>query len=207
MLRLTTISALFTAGLVLAGCESDAGNPLAPGDPALHVVQVEAAQLMVPIEWSFHARAIGTEMIPCLLPDGQTLEFPPGNPIYVSVLFAITGNVSHLGRIDEDASVARIHECHVGLTATGMPESLGGPVSGRLVGPQGDEIELAGTLTQLLFAGYAVGEWDIVGGEGRFAGARGYIDTIEYPATDGSGSEGTGSGMVTRPDAVKGGRT
>ncbi|MFP4622620.1 MAG: hypothetical protein ACLFRX_00420, partial [Gemmatimonadota bacterium] len=60
--------------------------------------------------------------------------------------------------------------------------------------------------TLVFAAGHSVGDWDVMGGAGLFVGARGHIDTLEAPAPDGTGSLGSGSGMITLPSPVKGGR-
>jgi len=48
-----------------------------------------------------------------------------------------------------------------------------------------------------------MGEWTITGGTGRFAGASGWIQTLEVPSADGSGSDGGGSGMITPPGMLR----
>jgi hypothetical protein len=123
----------------------------------------------------------------------------------VAPLYAVSGHLTHLGRLDEDASLATIHTCEVIMGSAG-PEGVTGAVTAHLVGPQGDAVDLAGTLTLIFAAAQSIGDWDIVGGAGRFEGASGYLDTVEHPAEDGIGSVGSGSGMITLPGPMKGGR-
>ena len=188
---------------LLAGCDGSFTSPLTPDDPAARWID---GQAMVPIDWTFHVTATGEEWVPCYLPNGDPFVYM-GQPVAVSVGYRVEGHASHLGELDPALSSASILDCSVQLTPEGMPMALGGHVTARLVGPQGDAIDLDGTLTQYPFAGHAVGDWDIVGGEGRFEGASGYIDSIEYPADDASGSVGSGSGWVSRPGDVAGGRS
>jgi len=208
MFRRLAIFTVVGAALSFGGCDHPPLNPMASTDG--HGVQQSVIETgatgMVPISWSFRAVASeGSEMIPCLLPDGSHFVLP-GGPVLVPGSFTVTGTLSHVGKIEEGASVASIHECWVKLNSSGMPEAVYGPATAHLEGTQGDAIHLNGTLTNWILAGYAVGEWDIVGGAGRFGGAEGYLDTVEYPAQDGSGSVGSGSGMITRPQPLKGGR-
>jgi hypothetical protein len=208
MFRRQAILAVVGAALSFGGCDHAPLNLMTStdGHEVQQSVMETAATGMVPISWSFRAVASeGSEMIPCLLPNGEPFVLP-GGPALVPGSFTVTGTLSHVGRIEEGASVASIHECWVKLSSVGMPEAVYGPATAHLEGTQGDAIELSGTLTNWILAGYAVGEWDIVGGAGRFEGAEGYLDTVEYPAQDGTGSVGTGSGMITRPQPLKGGR-
>ncbi|MGK7311945.1 MAG: hypothetical protein ACN0LA_06855 [Candidatus Longimicrobiales bacterium M2_2A_002] len=199
--RRLTLSLIVVA--LLAGCDANFTGPLTPDDPTARWID---GQAMVPIDWTFHVQATGEEWLTCYLPYGDPFVYR-GQTVVVSAGYAISGRASHLGELDPELSSASILDCSVQLTPDGMPMALGGHVTARLVGPQGDAIDLDGTLTQYPFEGYAVGDWDIVGGEGRFAGASGYIDSMEYPATDASGSVGSGSGWVTRPGNVAGGRS
>lgn len=195
MFRRRSLMFLLGATVLVAGCERDATSPLiAPDEPAARWVDGEK---MVPISWSFHVWAVGEETVTCYFPAG-----PPyyGAPLAeVEATYAVSGTVSHLGRLDEEVSLATIHDCTVGLNADFAPVTVYGHATARLVGPQKDEIHLDGTLTQY-FSGpepYAAGDWDIVDGAGRFLGASGWLHTIEYPADE--GSTGSGSGMVTQP--------
>jgi hypothetical protein len=149
---------------------------------------------MVPITWTYRVSPIY---------DGSMVACPGG--FVFPVHWSFDARLTHLGRLDRKGSTATFTAC-----AAGEDPQLGpyfaGDAGVHLTGPQGDAVDLEGTLTLLLAAGYATGDWDIVGGAGRFAGARGHIDTVEYPEEDGSGSAGSGTGMITRPRAVTGGR-
>ena len=70
------------------------------------------------------------------------------------------------------------------------------------MGANGDAVDMEGVLT-VSFADFsATGEWEITGGTGRFTGASGWMNTFEVAAEDGSGSVGSGSGMITRPGSL-----
>lgn len=208
MFRRQAILAVVGAALSFGGCDHAPLNLMVSTDG--HEVQQSVIETgatgMVPISWSFRVvPSEGSEMIPCLLPDGEPF-FLPGGPASVPGSLTVTGTLSHVGRMEEGPSVGSILDCRVGLNADGIPETLFGRATSHLEGAQGDAVEVDGTLTMWILAGYAVGEWDIVGGAGRFEGAEGYLDTVEYPAQDGTGSVGSGSGMITRPKPMTGGR-
>jgi hypothetical protein len=207
MFRRKAVLSLVGAVFLLASCDQEATNPLAPSEgPSAEKTLVDMrSQGMVPISWSFKVSATGDSWVPCYLPNGEPFVFG-GEPVYVGGTYSVEGTLSHVGRLREPESLATIHACQVGLDATGMPETISGPVTAHLAGPQGDAIELEGTLTNWIFAGYARGDWDIVGGAGRFHSANGYLDTVEHPAQDGSGSVGKGSGMITAPQPMADGR-
>lgn len=185
---------LVIGALLLAGCDANAPELLSPQGPD---ARWQDGQKMVPIEWTFHVWATAEPTVPCLAPDGSVAGAVP--PTY-----AVSGRLTHMGRLDEEASAATIHDCAMTM-GEGGPE-VSGSITAHLVGPQDDAVDLAGTLTLMLAAGYAAGDWDVVGGEGRFAGATGYIESTEYPAADGSGSAGSGAGMISQPQPVEGGR-
>ena len=189
-----TLLTLVIGALLLAGCDSTAPDLLAPQGPD---ARQQDGELMVPIDWTFHVWATAAPTVPCLAPDGSVAGAVP--PIY-----AVSGTLTHVGRLDEEASSATIHDCVLSSGPAGPQVS--GSITAHLVGYQGDAVDLDGTLTLILAAGYAAGDWDIVGGEGRFAGATGFIDSTEYPAADGSGSVGSGAGMISQPQPMEGGR-
>ena len=198
MYRRCAIPCLLMTALLMAGCDGGPSEPLAPQDWLPQTSWLEG-QKMVPLEWTYHVWAVEAPSVPCLLPGGSTVIN------HVAPTYAISGHLSHLGRLDETASVATILNCTVILGPVG-PEGVTGDITARLVGPQGDAVDLAGTLTLIFAAGHAVGDWDVMGGAGRFVGARGHLDTVEEPAPDGNGSIGSGSGMITLPSPLKGGR-
>jgi hypothetical protein len=197
-IRCLPMAALLLPALLLAGCGGEPNDPLAPQDGVPQASRIDGDR-MVPLEWTYHAWAVAAPSVPCLLPDGSTVIN------HVAPTYAISGHLSHLGRLDPDASVANILTCNVIMGPAG-PEGVTGDVTAHLVGPQGDAVDLAGTLTLVFAAGHSVGDWDVMGGAGRFVGAGGHIDTLEAPNPDGTGSLGSGSGMITLPSPVKGGR-
>ncbi|MEJ2678829.1 MAG: hypothetical protein P8174_07120 [Gemmatimonadota bacterium] len=180
---------------------------LAPdADAAMQQVPARnSASAMVPIAWSYQVVAVPGDMIPCVQPDGSPVVDETGQPTFIPVNWAFTGQLSHVGQLDPELSTAAFSTCVGGMDPARGP-ILSGDAIVHLAGPQGDAVDLSGTLTLVLAAGYAEATWTITGGSGRFADAAGYIETLEYPSADGAGSTGKGSGMVTRPQPVVGGR-
>jgi hypothetical protein len=187
---------LLAAALLVGACDREAINPLATQDEVPQASWVDGEK-MVPVDWTFHVWAVAPPSVFCVVGE-QVLGA-------VAPLYAVSGHLTHLGRLDEEASSATIHTCEVIMGPAG-PEGITGAVTAHLVGPQGDAVDLAGTLTLVFTAAESIGDWDIVGGAGRFEGASGYLDTVEHPAEDGTGSVGSGSGMITLPGSMKGGR-
>lgn len=197
MFTRNTMLSLLALPLLAAGCDPEAVDPLAPQQGVAEASWVDG-QKMVPVNWTFAVWAVAAPSVPCLLPDGSTMtDVPP--------MYAISGHFTHLGQLDEDASSATIHTCEVVMGQVG-PEGLTAALTAHLVGPQEDAVDLEGTLTLNFAAGHAIGDWDIVGGAGRFEGAGGYLDSVEEPAGDGSGSVGSGAGTITLPQPMMGGR-
>jgi hypothetical protein len=189
----TMILPMLAAGLLLVGC--DAGGITDPAITTGHEPQAIVGarpHTMVPIEWTYHmAPAPGGE-ITCSNSDGSPpfLTFP--------INWKASGMMSHLGTTDSGASAAWFSSCVVNIVG-GVPVSGVGYGYVHIVGANGDAIDLAGALTLDFTSFEATGDWTITGGTGRFASASGWIQTLEVPAADGSGSDGSGSGMVTPP--------
>jgi hypothetical protein len=186
---------LMAVALLAGGCDTEATDSLLPPDVIPEASLVEG-QKMVPVEWTYHVWAVDPPSVLCLWGEEAFGAVAP--------LYAVSGHLTHLGRLDEHASSATIHTCEV-IMGTSGPEGLTGRITARLVGPQGDAVDLDGSLTLIFAAGHAIGHWDIVGGAGRFVEAGGYLDTLEQPVEDGIGSVGSGSGMITLAGPMKGG--
>jgi len=190
---------LILAGLLLpTGC-GDAGPALPLSLDSVHseVGMVESAgqDHLVPVRWAYHMTASGTDILICTNSDGS----PPF--LAIPVQYAAAGRMSHLGRLDPGASGAAFTSCIVNVVG-GVPLTAVGTAWVELVGANGDAVFLEGDLT-LHFADLtATGEWTVTGGTGRFEGADGWINTRETPAEDGSGSVGTGEGMISPPGVL-----
>jgi hypothetical protein len=116
----------------------------------------------------------------------------------IPVNYSASGKMSHLGRLDPNDSGAAFTECIVNVVG-GVPTTAVGAATVELVGANGDGVFLEGYLTLHFADMTATGEWTITGGTGRFEGASGWLRTWETPAEDGSGSVGSGEGMITPP--------
>ena len=143
---------------------------------------------MVPIKWEFSVEPLPNGVLECL---------PSGSGVYIPASFSVSGHVSHLGRVDADQSTASFTGCVLGAG------TISGDGHATLTGANGDAVELDGVLTLSFADGAMYGIWTITGGTGRFEGASGWIETTETPAPDGSGSVGSGSGMITSPGTLR----
>lgn len=187
MKKSTAIWALLLATLV--GCSGDSllladDNGAARGVEAGKKVSSEPT--MVPISWTFEAEAQPGAVIECA---------PEGSGFILPANWSMTGIASHMGRLDPVATTTWFSSCWLGAG------TVSGAISTILVGPNGDSLEMEGVLTLSFADGTATGEWAIHGGTGRFESATGWMTTIEHPKEDGSGSAGTGHGMITPPSA------
>lgn len=179
----------------LVGCVGSTVDPL--GDAA------GKSDQMVPIEWSYLMEAVvpGTVVI-CEMPS-------PGGPVPVPfpATWRVTeGWMSHLGTLSLHESTATFSSCVFGSYKGGP--ALIGELDATMVGANGDGLELDGVLNLTLsmvggepVPGPAYGEWDVVGGTGRFEGATGWIHTVEE--ADEAGSRGYGAGMFTPPGRLR----
>jgi hypothetical protein len=195
MSRCTSLLSALAVGLLASAC-ADQGIT----DPALdalvqpqaQVVAAAPAEGMVPFKWTYHMTPSSGNTLPCTYLDGSPA------PLSVPVDYSGTGHASHLGRIDPEATAAQFTSCVVNI-AEG---TAAGDISLILVGANGDAVYMEGVLT-VSFADFsATGEWTITGGSGRFTGASGWVSTFEKAAEDGSGSVGSGLGMITPPGAL-----
>ena len=189
----SSILPMLAVGLLLVGCDDGAiTEPAMTAGLEAQTIAMARPHTVVPIEWTYHMAPAPGGAITCTNSDGSPpiLSFP--------VNWAATGMMTHLGRTDSQASYAWFSSCLVNIVG-GYPVTGVGYGYTHIVGGNGDAIDFAGALT-LDFADFtATGDWTITGGTGRFAGASGWIQTFEVPAADGSGSDGSGSGMVTPP--------
>jgi hypothetical protein len=186
--------------LLLAAChDSGITDPSLRSDVQLQAKSGAAASVdaMVPIKWTYHVTAIDDgELLECTLPDGS----PTG--IRSPANWAVAaGMMSHLGILDTQASYAGFTSCVVNIVG-GYPLTADADAFVHLVGANGDAVDLSGVLTLSFVENNATGDWTITGGSGRFTGAHGWLKTLEVPAADGSGSVGSGSGMITPPGAL-----
>jgi len=191
-----SILPILAAGLLVAACnDGSITDPATAVDAQLRAARVagNGATVMVPIKWTYVMTAASTDVIVCDNSDGSTpfMAFP--------IEWAVAdGMMSHLGVLDTEASSATFSSCLMYIV-DGAPVSGDGVATIHLVGANGDAVDLEGVLT-LSFADFtATGAWSIIGGTGRFTGASGWINTLEAPTADGSGSQGSGSGMITPP--------
>lgn len=195
MSRHTSMLSVLAVGLIVAACTDDGiTNPTFTGgvQPQAQVVAADHAPGMVPITWTYHMTPIPGDMIVCTNSDGS----PPF--LSVAVNYTGTGNLTHMGRMDPDATAAWFTDCVVNIIEDSPVNASGGIVA-HVVGANGDAVNMEGVLT-LSFADYsATGEWTITGGTGRFTDASGWLNTYEVASPDGNGSVGSGSGMITRP--------
>jgi hypothetical protein len=181
--------------LLLTGC-GDSGlttpSPLDEVPAELATVAAASQNVMIPVTWTYHMAAAGTDMLVCPNSDGS----PPF--MAISVHYNATGRMTHLGRLDSSATGATFSSCVVNVVE-GMPITAVGAATVDLTGANGDAVFLEGTLTLHFSDMSATGEWTIAGGTGRFDGASGWIQTWEQPEEDGSGSVGSGEGMISPP--------
>jgi hypothetical protein len=195
MSRRISMLSVLAVGLVAAACTDDGIMDPALMDaaqPQAQVVAADHAQGMVPITWRYHMTAAPGDMLDCSNSDGSPsfLSFP--------VNWKSTGSMTHLGVTDPQATRAWFTSCTVEIVG-GYPVSGSGDGFVHVVGANGDAVDIEGTLTLSFTENVATGAWTITGGTGRFRGASGWVNTYEVPAEDGSGSVGSGSGMITRP--------
>ncbi|MCG6956178.1 MAG: hypothetical protein LJF04_09315 [Gemmatimonadetes bacterium] len=195
MFRHISMLPVLAAGLVAAACTDDGiTDPtlMNASQPLAQVVAADHTQGMVPFTWTYHMTPISAEVVVCTNSDGS----PPFLPVPKN--YTGTGNISHMGRMDPDATLAWFTDCVVNMVGE-IPVTASGGIVAHLVGANGDAVDMEGVLT-VSFADFsATGEWEITGGTGRFTDASGWINTYEVAAEDGSGSVGSGSGMITRP--------
>lgn len=189
--KLTTLIGL----LLLAGCgESGLTAPFSADAvrPEMGMAEAPGQDIMVPVRWTYAMSAQGTDILPCPNSDGSPTWMA------IPIHYAAEGRMTHLGRLDPEASGAVFTECRVNIVG-GMPLFAVGTARVELVGANGDAVFLEGELTLHFADNTATGEWSIVGGTGRFEGADGWMDTTEQPGEGGEGSEGSGEGMMTAP--------
>jgi hypothetical protein len=189
MKKLTVLSVVALLGL--AGCSNEAltgpdGGGAADAQVAKSASAVHAP-MQVPIKWTFEVEPLQAGVLECM---------PAGSGFYVPANYSVSGHVSHLGKVDSDASLATFTGC------TLTPGGASGELGIALVGANGDAIHLDGVLTLSLADGVGYGTYTITGGTGRFEGATGWMQTTETPTPDGSGSAGGGWGMITPPGAL-----
>jgi len=199
MIGRTALLPIAAAGLLLAAChDGTLTEPASPGNTAAQAVgsMAASATTMVPVTWTYHMVVGPGDLITCTNSDGS----PPMLAFPINWLVA-SGMMTHLGRLDTQASSAAFSACEVNI-AGGYPVSAYGDGTVHLVGANGDAVNISGVLTLSFTDGTAVGDWTITGGTGRFSGASGWIKTLEVPAEDGNGSVGRGSGMITPPGAL-----
>jgi len=198
MSRSTSLLSAVAVGLLVSACADQSITDPALEDlvqPQAQVVAAAPAEGMVPFKWSYHMTPSSPNTLVCTNSDGS----PPF--LTVPVDYSGTGQASHLGRMDPEATAAWFTSCVVNIVG-GIPLTAAGDISLHLVGANGDAVDMVGVLT-VSFADFsATGEWTITGGSGRFTGASGWLSTFEVAAEDGSGSVGTGSGMITPPGAL-----
>lgn len=199
MSRFTSLLSALSAGLLLSACADQSITAPALEDvvlPQAQVVAASRAEGMVPFTWTYHMTPISGDPLVCTNSDGS----PPF--LAVPVDYSGTGHASHLGRIDPESTAAWFTSCVVNIVG-GIPVTAAGDINVHLVGANGDAVDMEGVLT-VSFADFsATGEWTITGGSGRFTGASGWLATFEEAAEDGSGSVGSGSGMITPPGALR----
>lgn len=190
----TPILPLLAAGLFLAACsDSSITDPgLTTAGSQTETIAAASPHTMVPIGWRYHMSPGPGDDIICTNSDGSPpfLSFP--------VNWIASGSMTHLGITDSEASAAAFSSCVVNIVG-GNPVTGDGYGSIHIVGANGDAVDMTGVLTLSFVDFTATGDWTISGGTGRFAGASGWIQTFEVPAEDGSGSTGSGSGMITPP--------
>ena len=193
----------FLAVYALIGCGDKTLTDPVPLDDAGHGWDLVSAAkpgaptptIMVPIKWDYRMQPAGPEILWCTAPDGN--PFMP-----IPVRYAASGRMSHLGELNPFLSRAWFDGCVISFGPAGPTEGTAwGGV--ELVGANGDAIALEGSLTLSFASGVAVGDWAITGGTGRFDGARGWIETAETPAEGGSGSAGSGAGLITPPGIAR----
>lgn len=187
--------------LLLAACsDTEIPSALAPDDAALRAQP--RAEEDVPIHISYRVTPLdGSDMINCATPEGDP------TPVAVSEYWQVDGYLSYVEHLDGSESWAQFEECVVTFEGE-TPTTLSAPAVVHLESPDGDALDMHGTWTSDFGTGVAVSELTIVGGEGRFAGARGSLPTREYPlislGEDATGMYGIGAGMVTRPSEIEG---
>jgi hypothetical protein len=195
MSRSTSLLSALAVGLLVSACGDRSITDPAFGDlvqPQAQVVAAAPAEGMVPFTWTYHMTPISEAALECTNSDGS----PPF--LSVPVDYSGTGQASHLGRTDPEATAAWFTSCVVNIVE-GIPVTAAGDISLHLVGANGDAVDMEGVLTMSFADFSATGEWTITGGSGRFTGASGWVGTFEVAAEDGSGSVGTGLGMITPP--------
>jgi hypothetical protein len=183
-------------GLLLAGCQDGSTGPT--WDSSAPLQATTSRSTMVPLTWTYHMVAAAGGVLTCTNSDGS----PPSLAFPINWAVA-SGMMTHLGLLDTEASSAAFSTCVVNIAPEGYPISASGDATVHLVGANGDAVDMAGVLTLSFADGSAAGDWTITGGTGRFTGAGGWIKTLEVPAADGNGSEGSGSGMITPPGILK----
>ena len=203
--------------LVLAACDDDA--PVAP-DAALDVLGSDDGAVTVPIEihfreGSFVAVPFGDPRIPegtpvenCPVgeanPDlGLPAGFPNGGGV---VVIHGTGEATHLGRFEFVQT-----QCAVQFFPATDPPFVNFDVRSTLIGADGSRIFVRGPYALVGFTPPEVPRpvFDIVGGTGRFEGARGSVpqsEGLEATCTDdtpfcleGTFTGGTTEGEITIP--------
>ena len=197
MFARTTIHLLLAAALFLVGCDdASPTDPLSSSTQEFGLLErfSPKAERMVPIHWAYYMRVASFEMLPCEAPPGVTMAIPR--------YWSASGRMTHLGRLNPAQSRAQFNSCVMNFV-DGNPVSLVGEAEVWLVGANGDEVALKGTLTRSFLDGSCLGEWDIMGGTGRFEGASGWMKTSERPVDNGTGSVGRGSGKITPPGILK----
>jgi hypothetical protein len=182
--------------LLLGGCSDDGVTGVRlPTDRA--TVAAAAVAVMVPIQWSYTMMPIPGDFGTCINSDDSPpfFQFP--------INYVTTGKMTHLGVVDPNASYSYFNgDCLLTLV-DGVPVSTSGGAVAHIVGANGDAIDFSGTLS-LDFASFsATGEWTITGGTGRFQGASGWLESLEFPSASGSGSQGHATGMITPPGMLR----
>ncbi|MDX1741090.1 MAG: hypothetical protein R3178_07345 [Rhodothermales bacterium] len=185
---------------VLLGCSENVVQPQ-------HTASESAAKTerMVPIKWDYLMQAVvppnpgPADFIICQIPSPPS---PAPMDMPVAKNWTAQGIMTHLGKLDEASSSATFSSCTFGMYE-GHPALVGG-LDAIMVGANGDALELSGSLTLTMGLGpdgpyplASYGDFDIIGGSGRFHGASGWMDAVEEVTPD--GARGIGLGMVTPP--------
>lgn len=197
ILRNIVVLLVLTAAL---GCTENVVQPQQEANEA-----AAKTETMVPIHWDYLMQVVMPanpgpgDFIICQIPSPPA---PAAIDMPVPRNWAAQGIMTHLGRLDESSSTATFSTCTFDMYE-GRPALVGG-LAAHMVGANGDALELDGTLTQTLGVGpdgpyplATYGDFDIVGGSGRFYGADGWVETVEEVTPE--GARGRGHGMVTPP--------
>lgn len=150
------------AGLFFMACSQEDG--LIQKSTDLNDVVKNEVIKMVPFKGNFSSAPISPEPIPC------TVQGQP-TPIEALVYNAVSGNATHLGKIDPMRSPLIVVNCILN-----DEESITTTLEMTFRNKKGHGIKVYGDVV-LNIAGPTAGYFEIIEGYGKFEGASGWIET------------------------------